>query len=158
MTSVAGLAAAATAIAALAACGGDDGSGEAATATPKAPKGITVALEERNASAQSGTATLTPRAKGFDVALEVTKPVKFEGDAQNAHIHSVTCAEYEAIKDFNAQLETVEDSLYNLDGGKSTTTVGVVKLAERTTGGFSINVHEENYPYTVVACGDIPKR
>jgi hypothetical protein len=116
-----------------------------------------LALKQQNRSGQSGTATLVERADGtFTVKIRMSKPVRFPGASQNAHIHNVTCAKYARMKSFNAQLATVVDWLTNLSQGRSTTHVSV-PLAKRTTGRFAINVHEQNAPYTVVACGDIPR-
>jgi hypothetical protein len=158
------------------ACGGESDPEEAATAltengttsgaepptgtTPTATGAgeITIDLAEQNDSGQTGSATL--RASGdesFDVLIEMSPPAKFPGDSQNAHIHEVSCAEYAAMKGFTERLETVVDWLSNLAKGRSTTTVRQ-PLSERADGTFSINVHEQNAPYTVVACGDIPKR
>lgn len=118
---------------------------------------ITIALKQQNRSGQSGTATLIERADGtFTVKLRMSKPVKFPGPSQNAHIHKVPCAKYARMRSFNAQLATVVDWLTNLSRGRSTTHVSI-PLAKRTTGRFAINVHEQNSPYTVVACGDIPR-
>jgi hypothetical protein len=131
----------------------------ASTTTP-APRArtITIKLKEQNASGQTGTATLRERDDGtFNVLIEMSPPSKFPGDNQNAHTHNVTCAEYEGMKDFNERLATVVDWLSSLAKGRSNTTVEQ-PLAERATGTFSINVHEQSSPYTVVACGDIPKR
>jgi hypothetical protein len=116
-----------------------------------------IALRQQNRSGQSGTATLIERADGtFTVRLRMSKPVRFPGPRQNAHIHNVTCAKYARMKSFNAQLATVADWLTNLSRGRSTTHVSV-PLAKRMTGRFAINVHEQNPPYTVVACGNIPR-
>jgi hypothetical protein len=117
----------------------------------------TIALKQQNRSGQSGTATLIEHADGtFTVKLRMGKPVRFPGPSQNAHIHNVTCAKYARMKSFNGRLATVVDGLTNLSRGRSTTHVSV-PLAKRTTGRFAINVHEQNAPYTVVACGDIPR-
>jgi hypothetical protein len=91
------------------------------------------------------------------VLIEMSPPARFPGDSQNAHIHDVSCAEYAAMTRFDERLETVVDWLSNLAKGRSTTSVEQ-PLSERATGTFSINVHEQNAPYTVVACGDIPRR
>ena len=125
----------------------------ASSATP-----ITIKLKEQNASGQTGTATLREREDGtFEVVIEMSPPSKFPGDSQNAHTHNVTCAEYAGMTGFNERLATIVDWLSNLARGRSSTTVEQ-PLAERTTGTFSINVHEQASPYTVVACGDIPGR
>lgn len=117
----------------------------------------TIALKQQNRSGQSGTATLIERPDGtFAVKIRMSKPVRFPGASQNAHIHNVTCGKYARMKSFNARLATVVDWLTNLARGRSTTHVAV-PLAKRTTGRFAINVHEQNSPYTVVACGDIPQ-
>jgi hypothetical protein len=151
---------------AIAACGGGDDPEPArpetqepkAAATTGATSGTTIELEEQNASGQTGTATLRRRKGGrFDVAIAMSPPSRFPGESQNAHIHDVTCAEYAAMTDFNEQLATVVDSLASLANGRSRTTVEQ-PLAKRATGRFSINVHEQEAPYTVVGCGDIPRR
>ncbi len=150
----------------LTACGGRDegtasggppaGTSPENTTAAAAAEPVTIELKEENASGQTGTATLKPAGERLDVELEVTPPKKFKGAFQHAHVHDVTCAEYRKLKDFNAQLGTVVDGLSDLSRGKSTSTVAA-SLADRATGSFSINVHEEDTPYTVVACGDIPK-
>jgi hypothetical protein len=141
----------------LAACGGGDDD-----ASPTAPPAIaldepiTVVLQEVNASGQSGTATLTAGAdESIDVVLEIEGP-----NGQHAHIHDVTCAKYASMNDFDAQLATVRETLADLAGGTSETQVTVLDggLPARTTGSYSINVHEKPPPYDAVACGDIPKR
>ncbi len=122
------------------------------------PSTITVELTEQNGSGQNGTASLRERQDGtFVVLIEMSPPSKFPGAAQNAHIHNASCAEYAAMTDFNEQLATVVDSLASLANGRSRTTVEQ-PLAKRATGRFSINVHEQEAPYTVVGCGDIPRR
>ena len=131
-----------------------------ASTTTSAPRArpITIKLNEQNASGQTGTAMLREREDGtFNVLIEMSPPSKFPGDSQNAHTHNVTCAEYAGMTGFNERLATVVDWLSSLAKGRSSTTVEQ-PLAERATGTFSINVHEQNSPYTVVACGDIPKR
>ncbi len=151
----------------LAACGGgkersaDGDTPAAATSVEKTTAAagkepVTIELKEENGSGQTGTATLKPAGKTFDVELEVTAPKKFKGEFQHAHVHDVTCAEYRKLKDFNAQLGTVVNQLSDLSRGKSRSTVSA-SLADRATGSYSINVHEQDAPYTVVACGDIPK-
>jgi hypothetical protein len=131
---------------------------DAAVDGTEAAAKITIALKQQNRSGQSGTATLIKRKDGtFTVLIRMSRPAKFPGPSQNAHIHNVTCAKYARMKSFNARLATVVDGLPNLRRGRSTAHVSV-SLAKRTTGRFAINVHEQNAPYTVVACGDIPRR
>ena len=119
---------------------------------------VRVALKQENKSGQSGTATLVSRGSGFVVTIKVSPPKKFPGAAQNAHIHRGTCAAYRRLKSFDAQLATVVDQLNNLSRNRSRTVVPMPPLKQRTTGRYSINVHEQNSPYTVVACGNIPRR
>jgi hypothetical protein len=153
-----------------AACGGESKSepaepeaqdapgASAPTNTTETDGAITIALEEENASGQAGTAVLRETKKGkFEVLIKMSPPAKFAGEAQNAHIHDVTCAGYERMKSFAKRLGTVVDWLPNLSDGRARGTVDA-PLAERTTGTFAINVHEQNAPYTVVACGDIPRQ
>ena len=118
---------------------------------------VRVKLKQENRSGQSGTATLVSRGSGFVVTIKVSPPKKFPGASQNAHIHRGTCAAYRRLKSFDAQLATVIDTLTNLSRNTSRTVVSV-PLKQRTTGRYSINIHEQNSPYTVVACGDIPRR
>ncbi len=138
--------------------GGDGGDGESAAGTGEeqttgaAAEPITIELKEENNSGQTGTATLRPGGDTFDVELEVTPPKKFEGEYQRAYVRNVTCAEYRQ----NPSLEeSVTDELNDLADGESSSTV-YAPLSERS--GSSINVHEQNDPFTVVACGDIPKQ
>ena len=65
-----------------------------------------------------------------------------------------TCAKYRAMDSFNAQLATVSTGLPDLSDGRSESELGG-SLAEITTGTFSINVHEFDSPYPVVAGGAI---
>ena len=119
---------------------------------------VRVTLKQENKSGQSGAATLVSRGSGFVVTIKVSAPKKFPGRAQNAHIHRGTCAAYRRLNSFDAQLATVVDQLNNLSRNRSRTVVPIPPLKQRTTGRYSINVHEQNAPYTVVACGNIPRR
>jgi hypothetical protein len=78
---------------------------------------------------------------------------------QFAPIHAVTCAEYASVVGPEATPVEIEGTAVNtvvdVRDGKSTTTVPG-SLADRTTGEFSIIVHEPDAPYAAVACGDIP--
>ena len=126
---------------------------------------ITFALHEENHSGRNGEATL----EATEASASVTSGAKREGTRVTirispdtggrnpAHIHGVTCAEYRAMDSFGEQLATVEDALRALDHGRSETVIATA-LTERTTGGYSINVHKPAHPYEVIACGDIPRR
>ena len=144
----------------LVACGGGDESPAPAetaapTATPVAAEAdATVAfkLREENGSGISGTARLRGGDDGFTVKLAAKRPQT----SGPAHIHNVTCEEYRALKDFDAQLGTVSMPLADLVDGKSSTPVDKAPLSEYRTGSFSINVHSYDGGFPVVACGDIP--
>ncbi len=146
-------------------CGGSDGeNGTAAgqattTAAHEVAAPVEVSLSAVNGSGMNGQATLTEveaeegAIPTFEVEISLT-PAADEASLP-AHIHNVTCAEYAKIKDPGDQLLTVKTGLSNVDGGSSKSTAAG-DLAERTTGEYSINVHEAAAPYPAVACGDIP--
>lgn len=154
-----------------AACGGGDGNGPGAPSqqgtearTEEAVEPITVDLGEANKSGQSGTATLTDNGEsasgislGTSVALEVSPPERFPGDAQPAAIHSATCAELERRRGFEELSVTEIQSLGEVRDGRSETTAAK-SLAELTAGGFAISVHQPSPPFRAVVCGDIPSR
>ncbi|MDQ4028483.1 MAG: hypothetical protein M3214_10615 [Actinomycetota bacterium] len=144
----------------LAACGGgDEGAATAAeeTTTQAAVEPVTVELAEEHGSGQSGTATLTPVGEGaiptFEVVISLTPPM----DASlPAHIHDVTCAEYEAELDSVEEIEaSIQTFLNDVRDGESTSTASGA-LEERTTGEYSINVHDPGRGQETVVCGDIP--
>jgi hypothetical protein len=143
----------------LAACGGGDNDGETAaeeTTTEMAAEPVTIDLAEEHNSGQSGTATLTPAEKGaiptFEVVLRLDPPL--DGPFP-AHIHSVTCAEFEDDLTEEKVFATVVAVLSDVREGKSTS-AAPGSLAERTTGEYSINVHDPAKAFETVACGDIP--
>ena len=113
-------------------------------------------LGEENESGRTGEAFVQP---GDDGGLRVLlKLSDGAGESNPAHIHDVTCEEYRRMNSFNDQLATVENTLETLRGGQSDSTLSGVSMSERTTGTYSVNVHEPAQPYEVVACGDIPRR
>jgi hypothetical protein len=141
----------------LGGCGGDEESAPTTAPAAREAQVVTSRIDEVDGSGISGTATLTPQAgKRFAVAVRLNGTG--DGASHPAHIHDVTCDEYAKLTDFDAQLATVKDSLSNVTDGVSQTTVGLTELSERTTGGYSINVHAPESPFPAVACGDIPKR
>ena len=141
----------------VAGCGGDDSPAKpAATAEPAAPP-VTVALREEAASGETGTATLRAiDGTSMSVVLELA-PAQVH-PYYYAHIHKGTCADYRKLKTAAQQEETVADELQDVRAGKSESTVYTASLEQRTTGDFSINVHQPTEGYRVVACGDIPRR
>jgi hypothetical protein len=149
----------AVALAALAGCGGDDDaaapadSAARATETPAPTAGpaekVAFKLKEEHGSGKTGNATL----RGGDDGLTVNVAIK--GYSGPAHIHNVTCDEYRALKDFDAQLATVDLPLPDLEAGRSRSQHDA-ELSAYRTGGFSVNVHSFEGGFPVVACGDIP--
>ena len=138
---------------AMAACGDDEQPANRAASATIDP--ITIQLRAENGSGRSGEARLEP--DGDDGTRVVVTIDRGPTKTNMAHIHNVTCDEYRAMDDFSEQLGTVEDTLTSLRDGNSESKVSV-PLAERATGGYAINVHEPTEPYTVIACGDIPRR
>ena len=129
---------------------------------------LKVPLKAVNGSGLSGVATLTQIGSGNTTRIGVVvKITRGKPDlAAPAHVHKVTCAQYARIapdprrptpKQYDAQAATVADTLNSIFGRKSVSTV-YAPLAERTTGRYSINVHQASDPNMVVACGNIPKR
>jgi hypothetical protein len=134
----------------LVACGG--GEEKPTSARPATSDGtIAFKLREENRSGSSGTATLNGGERGFTVTSRM-KRAKLSGPA---HIHNVTCESYRALKDFDAQLATVDDPLTDVVDGTSRTRIDE-RLSQYRTGGFSINVHSYEGGFPVVACGNIP--
>ena len=138
----------------------------ALAAAPAASAGgaITVPLHPVNGSGQSGVAILTPTANGYTVTVRLRgRNVQL---GEHDHIHNLTCARYAKLAphpkaptatQINNQLATVTESLNDILNGTSKTRIPA-RLADVTTGGFSINVHQPGGPYTAVACGNVPKR
>ena len=124
----------------------------AATATAVAAANETVSfpLKQEHRSGRSGKVTLKGGDDGFTVALRV-KPK----GGHPAHIHDVTCQEYRALKDFDAQFATVDVPWTMWRRGsrrprstRRSRTIGPAaspSTSTHTTGGFP-----------VVACADIP--
>ncbi len=135
----------ATALLALAGCGGDD---EGAATTPAAATdtgggAVEIALDEQNASGQSGTATLEAAGDGMTkVTIELSSP---PADPQPAHIHVGACPD----------VGDVAHALNNVEGGASETEVPVT-IEDLQAGDFAVNVHKSEAEAGVyVACGDI---
>jgi hypothetical protein len=142
------------AVSLLAACGEDEepaASAKTAAPAPKADETVEFELAEENRSGSSGTATL----KGGDKGFTVTLTLKGRRAPSPAHIHTGTCKEYRALKDFDAQLATVGLPLTDVVDGKSRTETGT-PLSDYRTDVFSINVHSTKGGFPVVACGDLP--
>jgi hypothetical protein len=124
-----------------------------APAANSAAPAITIKLVEANESGQHGIAILQPlKKKGrYQVTVKMTKPVKYPGSRQLAHIHNITCEQFEA--------ESGGEVYVVLNATLKQKSVSIIyeALAKVRTGAYSINVHESAAPHTVVACGNIPK-
>jgi hypothetical protein len=140
----------------LAACGGDDdgGASERSSAPPAPETGpggaITVPLVEENDSGASGMATLSSGGDSASVTIELNS----DDGRYHAHVHDVSCERYRRMNDFSAQLATLTEGLNDVGGGRSASDLSE-PLSSYTRAGFSINVHEFDSPYPVVACGDL---
>jgi opacity protein-like surface antigen len=107
---------------------------------------LTVALQQQNASGESGTATLTQM--GADLKVVISLKGAPATTPQPMHIHDGTCAD----------LKGVAYPLTNVVGGKSTTTVKGVTIDKLVGGTYAINVHESAANLgKYVACGNITK-
>ena len=104
-------------------------------ATAAADERLTFPLRKEHRSGNSGTVTV----KGGNSDFTVTLAVKPKRD-HPAHIHNVSCAEYRALKNFDAEFATVELTLSEVANRKSRTSVDTA-LSDYRTGGFAINVH-----------------
>lgn len=93
---------------------------------------------------QQGWAELRDTPAGLSVEVDV-KPA--EAVAQPAHIHLGSCQ----------QLGDIFRYLTNIVGGRSSTIVPDVTVADVATGGMSINLHKAFSDFdTFTACGEIP--
>ena len=122
----------------------DTATGELGEATGALPDGVSIDLEEQNASGQSGTATFSVNDDGtVHVSIEISGG---GADPQPAHIHEGTCDE------LNPQPAFPLESVVN---GASETDVDV-SLDELALASYAVNVHKSEAEADVyVACGDI---
>ncbi len=108
-----------------------------------ATSSLTVALQQQNASGESGSAALT------QVGSDVKVVISLKGapaTAQPAHIHEGTCAD----------LKGVAYPLTSVVNGSSTTVVKGVTIDKLLGGANAINVHESTTDLgKYVACGNI---
>jgi hypothetical protein len=130
---------------------GAAGSALAQSTSPMAPAmakpmELVIKLATQNASAESGTATLTDSPDGLVVVVKAAG-----GNAagpQPEHIHDGTCA----------KLGGVKYPLKPLVDGASTTTIPKVTIADLLAGTYAINLHKSTTEIAVyTACGDIVK-
>ena len=141
------------------ACGGDDPTPTTRppTSTPVPPPAatahvpasdsdasVTITLTALNDSGQDGTATLTARGSQTEVVVDIAPGAA--GVAQPIHIHDGTCGD---------NLGGVAEALERLQGGKSTTLVGIT-LNTLLGGSFAINGHKSGPEVAVyITCGNI---
>ena len=117
----------------------------APTPMPTATDSIRVALEQQNASGQSGFATLTAKGDQTEVVLSLPSGTL---ETELVHIHSGSCGA--------DTLGGVEYGLTSfVDGfGFSVTTVDA-PLSSLRTGDFAINSHKKGEPGVYTTCGNI---
>jgi Cu/Zn superoxide dismutase len=108
-----------------------------------APSTLSVKLAAQNGSGENGTATLTQAGGDVQVVIALSGA---PATAQPAHIHTGTCS----------SLGGVAYPLTSVTGGKSTTTVKGVTIAQLLAKPTAINVHESaDDLQKYVACGNI---
>ena len=124
---------------------GNPGTYTACGNIPAKGEPVTFALDELNASGQSGTATLT--AIGDTTVVSLTLSIGAL-ETELVHIHTGQCGD---------TLAGVAHPLTNFVGGSgaSVTTVDA-SLDSLLTGGFAVNSHQSGNPGTYTACGNIP--
>ncbi len=115
---------------------------------------VSFPLREENDSGRSGRAVVQKSGRGgTEVLLTLSQRA---GESNYAHFHDTTCSAYRGMT-FNQQLATIVDNLESVADGTSKSVLDL-PVGRRTTGGYSINVHEVQEPFMVVACGDVPRR
>ncbi len=108
-----------------------------------APSTVTVKLAAQNGSGENGTATLTQSGSDVQVVIALSGA---PATAQPVHIHTGTCS----------SLGGVAYPLTSVTGGKSTTTVKGVTIAQLLAKPTAINVHQSaDDIQKYVACGNI---
>ena len=105
---------------------------------------VTIRLDQLNASAQFGWATLTDRGNDTEVVVSLSTGNMV---SKFIHIHSGRCG---------ASLGGVVYGLTDFADGVSVALVRDVPLSNLLTGGFAINAHNITFPAVYTACGDIP--
>lgn len=152
----------AVAVAALLPTGALAGHTSLETGGANAERSVRVQLHPINGSHQSAVAILTPTSTGYTVVVKLSG--KRIEPGEHDHIHNLTCARYSRIAphpyaptaiQIDRQLATIRVGLDDIYHGRSRTRIPS-PLSQVTRGGFSINVHEADGPYTALACGDIP--
>lgn len=97
-----------------------------------------------NGSKEDGMASVKDVSGGVLVKIALTNA---SANAQPAHIHKGTCAKLDPAP---------WKPLNNVVGGKSTTTVPGITVADLKKGHFAINVHKSASDLkTYVSCGDL---
>ena len=107
---------------------------------------VLIALNEQNASGQSGWAKLTSRGNDTKVVLSLSTG---DMETRSVHIHSGQCG---------ANLGGVVHGLTSFVGGAggSTTLLEGVSLDSLLTGDFAINAHNAETGSIYTACGNLP--
>ncbi len=115
-----------------------------ASAGAATPTTVTFPMKALNASGETGTATVTQVATGVKVVVSLKGA---PATAQPTHIHVGTCGNINKAPEY---------PLTNTVGGKSTTVVKGVTLAQLLAGHYAVNVHKSATAIgTYVSCGNI---
>ena len=106
---------------------------------------LNVVLGQQNNSGQKGSATITDVSGGVSVQIALSgEPA---GATEPAHIHLGSCAKLNPAP---------YKPLSSVVGGKSTTVVHGITVADIKKGRYAINVHKSAAQLThYVACGDL---
>ena len=105
---------------------------------------LTMPLDQLNASAQFGWATLTDRGEDTEVVVSLSAGNMV---SKFVHIHTGQCG---------ATLGGVTYGLTDFTDRVSVSLLEDVSLSSLLTGGFAINAHNITYPAIYTACGNVP--
>ncbi len=113
---------------------------------PASPEDVLlIALNELNASGQSGWARLTAKDNDTEVVLSLSEGAM---TSNLVHIHSGQCD----------SLGSIANPLTNFADGTSVTLLEGMSLDSLLTGGFAVNAHNADDPSIYTACGNLPAR
>jgi hypothetical protein len=106
---------------------------------------LNINMGAQNGSKQDGMASVKDVSGGVLVKIALKNTPS--GSNEPAHIHKGTCAKLDP---------TPWKPLNNVVGGKSTTTVSGIMVADLKTSHYAINVHKSTADLkTYVSCGDL---
>jgi hypothetical protein len=120
---------------------------------------LTVRVNAWSGSGVTGKMVLTPVRDGvaFSIQLDLPPSLKKRSVTLLARLNRVSCAKFATLKTEQAQLKTLQFPLAYVVLGRTRGTLPV-KLSRLRDGSHSIEIAKATTKYTVVACGDIPRR